>query len=63
MDGADRLPGLIDTFADQLGEDVDLPGDLIRLVRAIPSYYLRYFYLTERDARASRPSTRRAPAR
>jgi 6-phospho-beta-glucosidase len=48
VDGEDRLPGLIETFADQLGEDVDLPGDLIRLVRAIPSYYLRYFYLTER---------------
>ena len=48
VDGVDRLPGLIDTFADQLGEEVDLPGDLIRLVRAIPSYYLRYFYLTER---------------
>jgi 6-phospho-beta-glucosidase len=47
--GTDRLPGLIDTFADQLGEDVDLPGDLIRLVRAIPSYYLRYFYRTEHE--------------
>jgi 6-phospho-beta-glucosidase len=49
VDGSDRLPGLIETFADQLGEDVDLPGDLIRLVRAIPSYYLRYFYRTEHE--------------
>jgi 6-phospho-beta-glucosidase len=48
VDGVDRLPGLIETFADQLGEDVDLPGDLIRLTGAIPSYYLRYFYLAER---------------
>jgi 6-phospho-beta-glucosidase len=46
VDGEDRLPGLIDTYADQLGEEVDLPGDLVRLTRSIPSYYLRYFYLT-----------------
>jgi 6-phospho-beta-glucosidase len=48
VDGVDRLPGLIRTFADQLGEDVDMPGDLIRLQGAIPSYYLRYFYFPER---------------
>jgi 6-phospho-beta-glucosidase len=46
VDGVDRLPELVDTYADQLGEDVDLPGDLVRLTRSIPSYYLRYFYLT-----------------
>jgi 6-phospho-beta-glucosidase len=44
--GVDRLPDLIKTYADQLGEEVDLPGDLVRLTRSIPSYYLRYFYLT-----------------
>jgi 6-phospho-beta-glucosidase len=59
VDGADRLPDLIETFADQLGEDVDLPGELIRLVGAIPSYYLRYFYLTERELEHQR----RAPPR
>ncbi len=63
VDGTDRLPELIDTFADQLGEDVDLPGDLIRLVRAIPSYYLRYFYLTGARAAPSRPRARRGRAR
>ena len=62
MDGVDRLPGLIDTFADQLGEDVDLPGDLIRLVRAIPSYYLRYFYLTERMVKEQGEHPTRAAA-
>jgi 6-phospho-beta-glucosidase len=58
VDGVDRLPGLIETFADQLGEDVDLPGELIRLVGAIPSYYLRYFYLTGRtlEEQASHPT-------
>ena len=34
VDGEDRLPGLIDTYSDQLGEEVDLPGDLVRLQRA-----------------------------
>jgi len=46
VDGEDRLPALIDTYSDQLGEEVDLPGELVRLNRALPSYYLRYFYLT-----------------
>ncbi|MDX6548759.1 MAG: 6-phospho-beta-glucosidase, partial [Gaiellales bacterium] len=58
VDGVDRLPELIDGFADQLGEDVDLPGDLVRLLRAIPSYYLRYFYLTDEileQQRSERP--------
>ena len=44
VDGEDRLPGLIDVFADQLGEEVGMPGDVVRSLRAIPSYYLRYFY-------------------
>ncbi len=47
VDGEDRLPALIETFSDQLGEEVDLPGDIVRLMRALPSYYLRYFYLTK----------------
>src|SRR4029078_4103716 len=45
--GADGLACVLETFADQLGEDVDMPGDLIRLQGAIPSYYLRYFYFPE----------------
>ena len=44
VDGEDRLPGLIDVFADQLGEEVGMPGDVVRSLRALPSYYLRYFY-------------------
>jgi 6-phospho-beta-glucosidase len=47
VDGEDRLPALIETFSDQLGEEVDLPGDIVRLMGALPSYYLRYFYLTK----------------
>jgi 6-phospho-beta-glucosidase len=46
VDGADRLPELMATSADELGAEVELPGDLVRLLRAIPSYYLRYYYCT-----------------
>jgi 6-phospho-beta-glucosidase len=60
VDGVDRLPELIDGFSDQLGEDVDLPGDLVRLLRAIPSYYLRYFYLTDEILEKQRSEQPRA---
>ena len=60
VDGVDRLPELIDGFSDQLGEDVDLPGDLVRLLRAIPSYYLRYFYLTDEILEKQRSERPRA---
>ena len=60
VDGVDRLPELIAGFSDQLGEDVDLPGDLVRLLRAIPSYYLRYFYLTDEILEKQRSEQPRA---
>ena len=60
VDGVDRLPDLIDRYADQLGEEVDLPGDLVRLLRAIPSYYLRYFYLTDEVIEKQRSERPRA---
>jgi 6-phospho-beta-glucosidase len=60
VDGVDRLPELIDTYADQLGEEVDLPGDLVRLNRSIPSYYLRYFYLTGEVLEKQRTARSRA---
>lgn len=46
VDGVDRLPELIDGHADELAEEVELPAELVRLLRAIPSYYLRYYYRT-----------------
>jgi 6-phospho-beta-glucosidase len=47
VDGVDRLPDLIAGHADEIGERIGIPADLIRLLGAIPSYYLRYFYLTD----------------
>jgi 6-phospho-beta-glucosidase len=44
VDGVDRLPALLDQEGDWLAEEMDLSADLMRDLRAIPSYYLRYFY-------------------
>jgi 6-phospho-beta-glucosidase len=44
VDGTDRLPELIARHADELAAETELPADLIRLQRAVPSYYLRYYY-------------------
>jgi 6-phospho-beta-glucosidase len=46
IDGVDRLPELIDGDAEALASMVGVPADLVRAVRAIPSYYLRYYYQT-----------------
>jgi 6-phospho-beta-glucosidase len=47
VDGVDRLPELIETEADEIGAEVDSPAALIKLLGAIPSYYLHYFYFTD----------------
>src|SRR2546421_5674192 len=47
VDGVDRLHDLIETSADEIGADIESPAALIRLLGAIPSYYLRYFYFSD----------------
>src|SRR5439155_5057162 len=47
VDGEDRLPELIERAAQEIAADIGLPADLIRLLHAVPSYYLRYFYATD----------------
>ena len=44
VDGVDRLPELIDRHADELAHEVETSPQLVRLLGAIPSYYLRYYY-------------------
>ena len=46
VDGEDRLPDLLDEDLEELARDFRLPAELIRFVGAVPSYYLRYYYLT-----------------
>jgi 6-phospho-beta-glucosidase len=49
VDGTDRLPAILDDPADlqAMADVVRMPGELLRTIRAIPSYYLHYFYCTD----------------
>ena len=60
VDGVDRLPELIERDADGLGDMVGLPGELVRALGAIPSYYLHYFYQTRAVVEAQRAGHTRA---
>lgn len=46
VDGEDRLQDLLDEDASELADELRLPPDMIRWMGAIPSYYIRYYYLT-----------------
>jgi 6-phospho-beta-glucosidase len=63
VDGVDRLPELLRSDRiDELAEAVDLPVDLLRTLGAIPSYYLHYFYCTDRAVQAQATGPQRAEA-
>jgi 6-phospho-beta-glucosidase len=47
VDGVDRLPELLDEGGGRLAEEMGMPADLILALRAIPSYYLRYYYFRD----------------
>jgi 6-phospho-beta-glucosidase len=58
IDGPDRLPELLEQHGVELAAEVGLPLWLLRTLGAIPSYYLRYYYLRGRvlaEQRQSRP--------
>ena len=46
VDGVDRLPELLGTAPTELADEVGLPVDLVTALGALPSYYLRYYYLS-----------------
>jgi 6-phospho-beta-glucosidase len=46
VDGEDRLPELLERHGQEMADEVGLPVELLRDLRAIPSYYLRYYYAT-----------------
>ena len=62
VDGTDRLPELLDSAAEleALATEVDVPAELLRTIRAIPSYYLHYFYCTDHAVNEQRTGTHRA---
>jgi 6-phospho-beta-glucosidase len=46
VDGVDRLPEILEEHVGEVSEETDMPADLIRMLGAIPSYYLHYYYFT-----------------
>jgi 6-phospho-beta-glucosidase len=58
VDGADRLPELLDAHGEALAADLGLPLALLRDLGAVPSTYLRYYYATAEvlDEQRRRPS-------
>jgi len=44
VDGVDVLPELLQERGEELADVTGMPLDLLRLQRAVPSYYLKYFY-------------------
>jgi 6-phospho-beta-glucosidase len=60
VDGADRLPALLETDLQELSRETDMPSELIRALGAVPSYYLRYYYLTREIVEEQRRGRTRA---
>ena len=60
VDGVDRLPEILSTRMDLVADETDMPADLIRQIGAIPSYYLHYYYLTDRVLEHQRTGRTRA---
>jgi 6-phospho-beta-glucosidase len=44
VDGVDRIPDLLERFAPELELESGVPEGLLRLLGALPSYYLHYYY-------------------
>jgi 6-phospho-beta-glucosidase len=61
VDGVDRLPELLasDDVKDLVGQ-TEVPAELLRTLGAIPSYYLHYFYCTDRAVHAQTTGPQRA---
>src|SRR4051812_25101945 len=50
VDSVERIDELLDgPAADELAGSVGIPVDALRVLRAIPSYYLHYFYCTDHE--------------
>ena len=49
VDGVDRMPELLDRFSPELELESGTPAGLLRLLGALPSYYLHYYYCLDQD--------------
>jgi 6-phospho-beta-glucosidase len=62
VDEFDVLPDLLERFSGDLADHVALPQDLLRVIGALPSYYLRYYYLTDEVLEEQRSGHQRSRA-
>ena len=60
VNGRDELPRLLENHLDALAESIEVPAALIELVHAVPSYYLRYYYLHDEVVREQQSAPSRA---
>jgi len=60
IDGVDHLPELLAEDLEAIMDDAEVPHALIRALGAIPSYYLRYYYMTGAVLAAQRAGHTRA---
>ena len=60
LDGRDVLAELLEEHGDALAEHVGLPRSVLDDLGAIPSYYLHYFYLHDRELEVQRTGVPRA---
>ena len=49
VDGVDRMPELLERFGPELELESGVPAGLLRLLGALPSYYLHYYYCLEQN--------------
>ena len=60
VDGVDRLPELLDAGERIVTADGHFPIELVRTLRAVPSYYLQFYYATAETLRAQLAGASRA---
>src|SRR5437773_1652085 len=59
VDGVDRLPEILDGHAEEVAAGLELPVEIIRTLRCVPSYYLRYYYAHDAFVREERGAATR----
>jgi 6-phospho-beta-glucosidase len=60
LDGEDVLPALLGTRMDELLQHSPFPDHLVRMLGALPSYYLRYYYFHDETVAQMRRDKPRA---
>jgi 6-phospho-beta-glucosidase len=60
VDGTDRLPGLLEAHGPDIAVRTGLPASVMNEIRAVPSYYLRFFWAHDEVVAAERGQPTRA---